>query len=53
MSPGVYVNFMSGDEGDRVPEAYRERWDRLVQIKSRYDPSNFFQLNQNIRPAPV
>ena len=53
MSPGVYVNFMSGDEEDRVPEAYRERWDRLVQIKSHYDPCNFFRLNQNIRPAPV
>ena len=53
MSPGVYVNFMSGDEEDRVPEAYRERWDRLVQIKSHYDPNNCFRLNQNIRPAPV
>jgi len=53
MSPGVYVNFMSGDEEDRVPEAYRERWDRLLRIKSHYDPNNFFRLNQNIRPAPV
>lgn len=42
---------MSGDEEDRVPEAYRERWDRLVQIKSHYDPSNFFRLNQNVRPT--
>ena len=50
MSPGVYVNFMSGDEDDRVPEAYRERWDRLVKIKSHYDPNNFFRLNQNIPP---
>ena len=50
MSPGVYVNFMSGDEDDRVPEAYRERWDRLVAVKSRYDPNNFFRLNQNIPP---
>ena len=49
MSPGVYVNFMSGDEDDRVPEAYRERWDRLVEVKSHYDPNNFFRLNQNIR----
>ena len=38
MTPGVYVNFMSGDEDDRVPEAYRERWDRLVDVKSHYDP---------------
>ena len=50
MTPGVYVNFMSGDEADRVREAYRERWDRLVAVKSHYDPNNFFRLNQNIWP---
>ena len=49
MTPGVYVNFMSGDEEDRVPEAYRERWERLVAAKLRHDPDNFFRLNQNIR----
>lgn len=48
MTPGVYINFMSGDEDDRVPEAYRERWERLISVKSRYDPNNFFRLNQNI-----
>jgi FAD/FMN-containing dehydrogenase len=53
MSPGVYVNFMSGDEDDRVPEAYRERWDRLVAVKSHYDPNNFFRLNQNIPPKKI
>ncbi len=50
MKPGVYVNFMSGDEQDRVPEAYQERWHRLTKIKSHYDPGNFFRLNQNIPP---
>jgi len=50
MKPGVYVNFMSGDEQDRVPEAYRERWERMVAVKSHYDPSNFFRLNQNVPP---
>jgi FAD binding domain/Berberine and berberine like len=50
MVPGVYVNFMSGDEDDRVPEAYRNRWDRLRAIKTAYDPHNFFRLNQNIPP---
>jgi hypothetical protein len=50
MVPGVYVNFMSGDESDRVPEAYRERWERLRAIKTIYDPKNFFRLNQNIPP---
>ena len=50
MKPGVYINFMSGDEQDRVPEAYQERWDRMVAVKSHYDPSNFFRLNQNVPP---
>jgi len=50
MKPGVYVNFMSGDEQDRVPEAYQERWQRLVKVKTQYDPRNFFRLNQNIPP---
>ena len=50
MKPGVYVNFMSGDEQDRVPEAYREHWDRMVAVKSHYDPDNFFRLNQNVLP---
>jgi len=50
MKPGVYVNFMSGDEQDRVPEAYQERWGRMVAVKSHYDPNNFFRLNQNVPP---
>lgn len=53
MKPGVYVNFMSGDEQDRVPEAYQERWDRMVEIKTHYDPDNFFRLNQNVQPKKV
>src|SRR5579864_6256976 len=50
MKPGVYVNFMSGDEQDRVTEAYQERWERMVAVKSHYDPENFFRLNQNVPP---
>ncbi|HEX3822091.1 MAG TPA: FAD-binding oxidoreductase [Candidatus Sulfotelmatobacter sp.] len=50
MKPGVYVNFMSGDEQDRVLEAYRTRWERMVAVKTKYDPENFFRLNQNVRP---
>jgi hypothetical protein len=49
MTPGVYVNFMSGDEDDRVREAYRARWDKLLRIKQTYDPQNFFCRNQNIK----
>ncbi len=48
---GVYVNFL-GDEGQaRVYQAYQGRtWDRLRAIKTRYDPTNLFRLNQNIPP---
>jgi hypothetical protein len=53
MKPGVYVNFMSGDEQDRVPEAYQERWDRMVAVKTHYDPNNFFRLNQNVPPGKL
>ncbi len=53
MKPGVYVNFMSGDEPDRVQEAYHERWDRMVAVKSHYDPRNFFRLNQNVPPHTI
>jgi hypothetical protein len=53
MKPGVYVNFMSGDEQERVPEAYQERWERLVTVKTHYDPKNFFRLNQNILPRTL
>ena len=53
MAPGVHVNFMSGDEDHRVPETYRYRWERLLAVKSHYDPKNFFRMNQNIRPAEV
>lgn len=50
--PGVYVNFL-GDEGEeRIREAYPEpTWAQLVEIKSRYDPTNLFRLNQNIPPV--
>ena len=53
MKPGVYINFMSGDEQDRVPEAYHDRWDRIVAVKSHYDPNNFFRLNQNVPPRKL
>jgi hypothetical protein len=50
MKPGVYVNFMSGDEENRVAEAYGGRWERLLRVKRAYDPQNFFRLNQNVAP---
>lgn len=49
---GAYVNFMMHDEGqDRVKATYRDNYHRLVNIKTRHDPDNFFRVNQNIRPA--
>ncbi len=48
---GVYANNL-GDEGeDRVRAAYGENHARLVALKNKYDPTNFFRLNQNIRPT--
>ena len=49
-SAGAYVNFMTAEESDRVAAAYGANYDRLVQIKRRYDPENVFHLNQNIKP---
>ncbi|MGW8324183.1 MAG: FAD-binding oxidoreductase, partial [Desulfobacterales bacterium] len=48
-STGAYVNFMSGDEDDRVAAAYGANYDRLKQIKKKYDPENIFHNNQNIK----
>jgi FAD/FMN-containing dehydrogenase len=48
---GAYVNMMMHDEGpDRVRASYRGNYDRLVEIKRRYDPANLFRVNQNIAP---
>jgi FAD/FMN-containing dehydrogenase len=48
----VYVNFLGEEGGERVRQAYGARtYERLVELKRAYDPTNFFRLNQNIRPA--
>ena len=48
---GGYINFMAGDDLGRIRANYKGNYDRLVQIKSAYDPGNLFQLNQNILPT--
>ncbi len=49
---GAYVNFMMDGEGeDRIRATYRDNYDRLAEIKAKYDPTNFFHVNQNIEPA--
>ena len=48
---GRYVNYLDDDEaGDPVAAAYGPNYRRLQQIKAKYDPTNFFRMNQNIRP---
>lgn len=52
LSGGVHVNDLDRDETeDRVRSAYGFNYDRLVALKTRYDPTNFFRLNNNIKPA--
>jgi FAD/FMN-containing dehydrogenase len=47
---GGYVNFMSGDDQERIRANYGGNYDRLVDVKREYDPDNLFHLNQNVRP---
>ena len=51
---GAYVNFLMEDEGaERIRATYRDNFERLVEIKTKYDPENFFARNQNIPPQAV
>jgi hypothetical protein len=47
----VYVNFLMEEGEERIRQAYgAEKYDRLKALKRKYDPDNFFRLNQNIHP---
>ena len=48
---GAYVNFMMDEGGDRIKATYRDNYDRLVEVKNKYDPNNLFRVNQNIKPT--
>ncbi len=50
MADGAYVNYLDQDDASRVRAAYGPNYDRLVELKRRYDPDNLFRLNQNIAP---
>ena len=49
-SGGAYINFLTQDETDRIAFAYGTTYKKLVELKQRYDPTNLFRMNQNIRP---
>lgn len=51
LTKGVYVNHLDGDDNIRVRTAYGENYARLQQVKQKYDPDNFFRMNNNIPPA--
>jgi FAD/FMN-containing dehydrogenase len=54
LDAAVYVNYMSdGESEERVRAAYGPNYDRLVELKNKYDPTNFFRMNQNIRASKI
>ena len=50
---GAYPNFLMDEGQERVRASYRGNYDRLTEVKAKYDPNNFFRVNQNVEPAVV
>jgi FAD/FMN-containing dehydrogenase len=50
---GAYVNFMMDEGQERVQASFRDNYQRLAAVKGKYDPTNLFRVNQNIRSAAV
>jgi len=50
-SGGAYSNFMMDEGQDRIKASYKHNYNRLVEIKQKYDPNNLFKVNQNIKPV--
>ena len=50
-SAGAYINFLTQEESDRIAFAYGGTYQRLVDLKKKYDPANLFRMNQNIKPS--
>ena len=48
---GAYINFMMEEGEERIRATYRDNHDRLVEVKNKYDPTNLFRVNQNIKPT--
>jgi FAD/FMN-containing dehydrogenase len=49
-SGAAYVNFMMEEGDGRIKATYGENYERLQKVKAKYDPDNFFRMNQNIKP---
>jgi hypothetical protein len=48
---GAYVNFMMDEGQERIKATYRDNYERLVAVKKKYDSTNVFRVNQNIKPT--
>jgi len=51
VSKGTYINYLSSDNESDIKASYEQSYDRLARIKRKYDPTNFFHRNRNIRPG--